>query len=315
MHYTICDIFLDSNIVFPELFLSQKEETTCTFRLIRVQQNEADQLAWFHHWRLPNGSIWLSLARCESGYVLRFPGIADFNISKDGTFVQCYPILGIPDDTIRHLFLNQVVPLILSMQGKLVLHASAVAVGEGAIAFVGKTGEGKSTLATIFSMKGFSFITDDCLLLMNYQEHLLVNSSYPSIRLWDDVVERLFGLSSEFTNVAHFTEKKRVSVEGGGFRFSEDPLPLKRVYFLGRSDKGDTNNIKLTPMSARESFIELLSCAFRIDIEDKSMLVKHFNEFNKIAKLPIFCRLTFPRDFSMLSAVHRVILRDFYANC
>jgi ABC-type multidrug transport system fused ATPase/permease subunit len=99
----------------------------------------------FHHWLLPDGTLWLQFYRTPAGYLLRFTDLAEFEISADGQTIACWPSAEISDGTIQHLYLNQVLPLALSQQGKLVFHASAVQIGAGAVAFMGPSGRGKST--------------------------------------------------------------------------------------------------------------------------------------------------------------------------
>ena len=48
---------------------------------------------------------------------------------------------GIPEVTVRHLFLDQVIPLVLSRREPIVLHASAVQTAHSVIAFAGKSGQ------------------------------------------------------------------------------------------------------------------------------------------------------------------------------
>ncbi|MDP2163238.1 MAG: hypothetical protein Q8K21_03295 [Hydrogenophaga sp.] len=117
---------------------------------VRFNQTEnAGSHSWtepdvpFHEWRLPDGTSWTLFFRHASGYRLRFPGLADFDISTDGLVVQGHPVPGSSDDTLQHLYLNQVLPLALSRQGKLVFHAGAVETPAGAIAFMGVSGRGK----------------------------------------------------------------------------------------------------------------------------------------------------------------------------
>ena len=56
-------------------------------------------------------------------------------------------------------------PLALSRQGIPAFHASVVTVPGGAVAFLGKTGAGKSTLAASFALGNSAFLTDDGLLV------------------------------------------------------------------------------------------------------------------------------------------------------
>ena len=54
---------------------------------------------------------------------------------------------------------------VLTMRGEAVLHASAVQVGDAALAFVGASGMGKSTMATLLCADGARLVTDDVLRL------------------------------------------------------------------------------------------------------------------------------------------------------
>jgi serine kinase of HPr protein (carbohydrate metabolism regulator) len=92
--------------------------------------------------------------------------------------------------TVEHLYLNQVLPLALSRQGKLVLHGSAVDIGGQGVAFLGESGRGKSTLAASFATEGTRFLTDDGLLLEWVGECCMIIPSHPSIRLWQTAKTR-----------------------------------------------------------------------------------------------------------------------------
>ena len=111
----------------------------------------------FHTWDLPEGSNWATFYRTPSGFLLRFPDLADFEVSVDGRCVTCSPAPDVPEATAEHLYLNQVLPLALSKLGKLVFHGSAVEIGTDSIAFVAKSGRGKSTLAAGFAVLAIAF--------------------------------------------------------------------------------------------------------------------------------------------------------------
>jgi hypothetical protein len=83
----------------------------------------------FHQWASPDGTLWTQFFRMGAGYLLRFPELADFEVSADGRSVKGWPALGVTPTTVEHLYLNQVLPLALSRQGELVLHGSAVDIG------------------------------------------------------------------------------------------------------------------------------------------------------------------------------------------
>jgi hypothetical protein len=58
-----------------------------------------------------------------------------------------------------------VTAFLLAMSGRCVLHGSAVDIGGRAVAFVGASGQGKSTMAAMFCAAGATLVTDDVLPL------------------------------------------------------------------------------------------------------------------------------------------------------
>lgn len=58
---------------------------------------------------------------------------------------------------------RRVIPFASALQGKVILHASAIRYGKSAIAFIGASGTGKSTLAKHLRAFGFTVICDDLL--------------------------------------------------------------------------------------------------------------------------------------------------------
>src|SRR4030095_9116966 len=92
-------------------------------------------------------------------------GRADFLLQPDGRSIVGYRRARVAIGTFRHLFLDQVLPLVLSHRGVTVLHASAFAGSRGAVALIGATGVGKSTLAASFGTNGWPVIADDALVL------------------------------------------------------------------------------------------------------------------------------------------------------
>lgn len=258
----------------------------------------------FHEWTFPDGTGWTQFYRTETGYLLRFPDLADFQLSADGLTVACAPALGVTDATPQHLYLNQVLPLVLSKLGKLVFHASAVEVADGAIAFVAESGRGKSTLAASFATSGFRFLTDDGLVVEACDSGYQVLPSHPSIRLWQDSEAALIAPDTPTAPALEFTSKSRF-LAGEIIPFCDSPRPLRRVYFLG---DGSAPEVMFQRMRPAEALIELVKHSFLLDIEEREMLAAHFDELSSLANLPIYYRLDYPRRYEDLATVRQAII-------
>jgi hypothetical protein len=85
-------------------------------------------------------------------------------LSPDGSRVLCSPPEVEPWNWQRFL-VGRILPWAAVLRGLEVLHASAVAIDGRAVAFVGATGAGKTSLALQLVARGARFLTDDVLAL------------------------------------------------------------------------------------------------------------------------------------------------------
>jgi hypothetical protein len=258
----------------------------------------------FHEWTLPDGTSWTQFYRTETGYLLRFPDLADFQVCAEGLTVTCTPVANVGKETPRHLYLNQILPLALSKQGKLVFHASAVEIDSSAVAFMGVSGKGKSTLAASFAANAYRFLTDDGLMVEVDNGDYQVTPSHPSIRLWEDSKAALIDSDTPTAPALEFTSKSRF-LAGESIAFCESPRPLRRVYFLG---DGSTSAITFHRMKPAEALIELVKHSFLLDLEEQDLLAAHFDELSKLANLPMYYRLDYPRRYEELAKIRLAII-------
>lgn len=118
--------------------------------------------------RIVNGEAWYTFARCGETVVGRFYGLADFEIESPSTGggarrITFYLAPGMPLGLVGILIAGTVVAYLLSADGSLVLHASAVEVNGSSLAFVGQSGQGKTTMATLMCAEGYPLVADDLL--------------------------------------------------------------------------------------------------------------------------------------------------------
>lgn len=259
----------------------------------------------FHQWRFPDGTVCADFFRSGSGYLLKFPELAEFYVSGGGASVIAYPVLDTSVSTIEHLYLNQVLPLALSHQGKLVFHASAVEIADGAIAFMGVSGRGKSTLAASFAGSGFRFLTDDGLLLEKSVDCYLAQPSHPSIRLWDDSRLALVHAAATLAPPVQYTPKARI-LSNEMLPFCNEARRLRRVYFLG---DGNASEVSIKRMKQSEALIELVNHSFLLDIDARDVIASHFDELTQLVEMPIYHRVDYPRRYEDLPRVREAIIR------
>jgi hypothetical protein len=301
--YDICNLVLGSNIPLPELTRARLGQWECSFSLMAGPGPCLASVEWHQRWHSTDGGTWLALGKLGSGYILQFREIASFIVSADFREIRCFPQSGIPLDTIRHLLLDQVLALILSRRGSLVLHGSAVVAPTGAIAFLGATGQGKSTIAASFSAQGFPFLTDDCFVLKREEDRILAVPSYPGLRLRPESLLAMFPHIPDLPQVDGYSVKKRLGA-AEHFPFHAELVAVKRIYLLSEVSSG----ISIEPVQPRVALPELMKYTFVMDINHQGDMRDKFEALGAVAARSLCYRLAFQRDFALLPDVRRAIL-------
>jgi hypothetical protein len=243
----------------------------------------------YHRWNLQTGEEWITFHRDGDDYVLRFPDLADFRISAHGRQVHCDAASDVSETTLRQL-LNQILPLVLNGQFATVLHAGAVEVDEGAVAFLGPTGRGKSTLTAAMTNQGFRFLTDDALQVsLSASGQPVAAPGQPHLRLW---------------NASDSTTKARIPA-GPGFPHCDQQRTLTAIYLLGDSGSAAPSFERIRPSAA---LLELIRNSFLLDPESPELLkVQHDNLSAMVITVPVF-RMNYIRNYETLQQVCRQVV-------
>lgn len=132
--------------------------------------------------------------RDENGVLFRFCGVCEVRISPGLDSVVIHPDPDGPVDMVPIFLAGNVFALLLTLRGLEVLHGSAVAVGDSAVAFIGHSNAGKSTLAGEACAAGASLVADDVLAVEVDGDGARCVRGGPELRLRQgvaDLAERL----------------------------------------------------------------------------------------------------------------------------
>jgi hypothetical protein len=102
-------------------------------------------------------------SRSADRLVLRFNGVADIVADPSLRDGVARPWPGVDPGVLSVLIPGSVMAARLILDGRLVLHASAFEVGDSALAVVGGSGMGKSTLGALAVLAGYRLVSDDVL--------------------------------------------------------------------------------------------------------------------------------------------------------
>lgn len=244
-----------------------------------------------------------------SGSLLRLPRLADFWINAQGTSVEAWPAPGLDHEACHQLYLNNVMPMALSRQGKLVLHASAVEVEGRALVFVGVSGRGKSTLATAFARRGYPLIVDDGLVVEFVEGKPMAMPGDRSVRLWRDSEQLLAAHSADSGQPLGYSEKRRIGASDE-LRFCSQPRPIQAIFLLGDDARATLDIRQLPPAQA---LIELIHYSFLLDVGIAERHGALMQAASRLAKTCGLALLDYTRDYEQLPQVHQAIFERVHA--
>ncbi len=307
--YNICGMSIES--AHPLLGLSPVDAEDPDYAFKVCASGSAPECSWLRHFEVTNGKPWLSVAGRENDFHLRFPDLGHFHANTAAKEIRCYREADTPIESIVHLFLDMVMPLVLSQQGRLVLHAGAVSVFGNIIAFLGETGQGKSSITASFGLKGYPVVTDDCLVVDKKNETPWGVPLYPGLRLWPDAVLAIFGDDLSLPDVAHYTNKQRLGPGADVLTFRSEPGPLGGMYVLSaKSGNRDDRSVTIDPLTPREAFMELVKHPYRLGLDNREWLKEEFQALGRLVNSLAVRRVTYPRNYGLLPKVCEAILED-----
>ena len=209
---------------------------------------------------------------------------------QNGRQIVIEPVPGIEEAVIRSVILGPSLSVLLRQRRFLVLHASCVTLENTAVAFLGHSGWGKSTLAEAFHTKGYSILTDDLMAVKMDVEKPIVFPGFPQIKLWSDAATSV-GHTLKNLPLQHSMTEKLVHRFTEGF--CQKPLPLKRLYVL---DKGTQHSIE--PLDPVNAFLDLVRYSHAVNLLQTPDFTKaHFEQCQRLVKQVSVCRLQ--RRFSL----------------
>jgi len=123
----------------------------------------------------------LALYQTSEGFLYRSFGLYDFWISP--TEIAVVPAPDADPDWLPVLLAGNALNLTLVLRDRWPLHASAIAWDGVAVAFVGGSGAGKSTIAALCCLEGGQLLTDDLLVWRTDTDRILVEPGATELRI------------------------------------------------------------------------------------------------------------------------------------
>lgn len=237
-----------------------------------------------------------SIYRTSRGYRGVHDGVGTV-VVRDERRIDVYPVESADPASIARLVLGFGLCAAFRRRGRVVLHASAVAIGDAAVAFTGESGAGKSTAAAACYANGHEIVADDVVPIALDGVEATVTPGYPVLRLDPDTARTLDLPATDDTG------KANVDVST---RFRREPLPLDTVYLL---ERGPT--VSSRRRSPTESVFALLEASYSLyGDDDHESQAAHLRECSALASACSVRRLERPRSLERLGELVERVTSD-----
>ena len=184
---------------------------------------------------LPNATIsgpnWVA---SHDTFLLKVPAVARYLIVAGREIcIELEPGVEVGDAQVY--LLGTAFGLLQHQRGRMVLHASAVAVGDKAVLFSGPSGAGKSTLAASLNRRGYPCVSDDVCGIDFSSGAPVVLPDGRMLKLWADTVSHLEMGARQGPAIRQRLDKFYIEPESTAV---DRPLAVAAVYVLQVADPG-----------------------------------------------------------------------------
>ncbi|QUV88690.1 hypothetical protein J8C07_05095 [Chloracidobacterium sp. S] len=206
------------------------------------------------------------------------------------------------EDTCTYLT-GPILGFVLQIQQRVCLHASTVAIGASAVAFVGPNGTGKSTLAAALLRRGAEIIAEDVAAVEQQTDGFVVHLGPRAIRLWDPSVTALYGRPDALPCISRHWEKRYLPLDT---HEQHRPARLTAVYLLEVVPaEAPVSSTQLPPMQA---VMQLLPNIYPDWLPLPEARVAILDTLTQLVTAVRVSRLSIPHSFSRLDEVCDYVL-------
>jgi len=183
-----------------------------------------------------------------------------------------------------NILFEPILGIVYHEMGGLTLHASAVCLDAGVVAFMGGKRLGKSTTASVLQARGHPLVADDCLAFKHptVGSQLYVRPGIRRLKLWSDSLNATQSIDSErWSNIRQGVNKFTKAVADTNF---PETLPLRGIYRLGFKNSDETVAAS-EPLTAREACLHAIQNTYALLLLNEHGITKsHFEQCGRLGR-------------------------------
>ena len=229
---------------------------------LTITLDESPDPVWLDDGVVVSSTHDVELRRAGNRFVLDLHDSV-MDLSADGRTLRAWASPGLDQNAFRHALLDVAIPYALSLQGRTVLHATAVALEGSAVAFIGHSGQGKSTLAAAVACRADAMLlADDCLCVADLGGTFVVEPSYPGMRLRPDSLHATFGRHG--TADVGASSKKLIAPSAVTYSAALATVPLVALVLL--DPQNDVCAPQLIRLGRAEAYMAVVRHRLQLDV-------------------------------------------------
>lgn len=262
-------------------------------------REDDDWSGWFQYAALADGRSYV-----------RGWQMGEFLVSADGASLFFRREAEASAAAFQVYLLGQALSFALLKLGYEPLHATALAFDDGrAIAVLGESGTGKSTLAAAFVAAGARMVTDDVLVTREEDGRVRAWPGPTRLKLFPNVAARFERDRSAGVTMNALTRKMVLPL--GPSQVCERPVLLAAIYDIappaGRPGGGD---VRIEPMTGRDAALALVGATFNQRYVTRARLERQFASAIALSQAVPVRRLVYPRVLARLAEVRAAVSAD-----
>jgi|LGVF01.2.fsa_nt_gb energy-coupling factor transporter ATP-binding protein EcfA2 len=249
--YKAFGLIIHTDIIFNELIPSQSDQPHLIIENGTIQINSGD----FDEDLINNGNRKIT----RNKYYLNINGIAKY-YAESGKKITIEAYDNALSQDINLYLLGSCIGAVLYQRKILPIHGSCININEKGVLLTGRSGAGKSTIASVLFNSGNTMLTDDVAVTkINKFDEIMVEPSYPSQKLWDDTIERSDRNYDQKCLIRSDNDHNKYSVPSYSY-FCNQPISLKIIFEIIPID---SNEIKIEEITGADKIMVIVKSSYR----------------------------------------------------
>jgi hypothetical protein len=252
---------------------------------------------WAQYAALPDGSAYR-----------RWTNLFEFLVTADARRIYARALSAIDQEAMLAYLLVDALSFSMVRLGWEPLHATAVSTDRGVLAFLGNSGDGKSTLAALLLGHGCKLVTDDMLILTRAGGRWMAQPGPPRLKLYRDMADHVLGPSPASVPMNQHTTKLIIPLEPSDCASEADALA--GIYILVDGADAQTNAPTIRRLSPAAAFPRLLAHTAGHYPSEAARLKRQFEFATELVRQVPIKTIAYRREKKDMFALRDAVLAD-----